>query len=160
MSLTSILTALSQALLIGGLVVGYNVFQNEKMQFENEKFLENKLDSLPSQTARILLPILESRINETMVKAGLVDYDLIFKSDSISSANIYNKIINSNKALLKSVDDHHFSLMDSLIKERVQLEKIKVVNSIFKVTYGKTTIYFEWKYNPKNDTWELIEIQK
>ena len=158
MNLASILTALGQAVFIGGLVIGYNTFQNEKMKFENEKFLESKLDSLPSQTARILLPVLQNEIKATMISAGLVDYALIFRSDSISSSNIYNKIINSNKALLKSIDDQHLLLIDSLIKERIQLEKTKVVNNIFKVTYGKTIIYFEWKYNPKTETWELKEI--
>ena len=160
MSFNAIIQTLIQIVFIGGGVVGYTAFQNEKQQFENEQYIRTITDSIPSKVAKIIAPILTAEIKSTMVDAGLVDYNLIFKNDSISSAKTYTKIINSNKALLKSVDDHHLMLMDSLIKERIQLEKIKVVNSIFKVTYGKTTIYFEWKYNPKNDTWELIEIQK
>ena len=157
-NLSPIIQLLMNIVFIGGGVIGYTAFQNEKMQFENEKFLNERLDSLPSQTARILMPQLKADIKETMISAGLVDYDLIFRSDSLFAANTYNKIINSNKRLLSEQSGIYLNLLDSLVKEKIELEEIKIKDKIITVKLGDKRLYLEWRYNPGSDSWDLVEI--
>ena len=157
-NLSPVVQLLMNIVFIGGGVIGYTAFQNEKMKFENEKFLTQRLDSLPVQTARILMPQLKHEIKDIMVDAGLVDYSLIFRSDSTFAANTYNKIINSNKGLLSEQSRVYIDLLDSLVAEKIELEQIKIKDKIITVKLGDKRMYLEWKYNPGTDSWGLVEI--
>ena len=139
---------ISAILLVGGGVIGYSSFESSKTRYEMERFIEQKMDSIPHQTANILMPELKEDIKQTMVDAGLVDYALIFKNDSLIAAKTYNKIQASSKDLAKAA-----------VNLKFETEKSKFYSKLFSITYGKTTLLFEWKYNPQLDRWELKEIE-
>lgn len=148
LNLSPILQYISAIVIVGGGVVSYTSFENSKTRYDMERFIEHKMDSIPSQTANIMMPQLTQHIENTMVKAGLVDYHLIFKNDSIGLATMYTKLQASSR-----------DLADAAVNMKFENEKSKFYSKLFSITYGKTTLLFEWKYNPQLDRWELNEIE-
>jgi len=148
LNLSPLLQYISVIVVVGGGVVSYNGFENSKTRYEMEQLIETKMDSIPSQTANILMPKMEANIKNSMIQAGLVDYNLIFKNDSLVAAKTYNKIQSSSK-----------KLAEAAVNIKFETEKSKFYSKIFSITSGKTTLLFEWKYNPQLDRWELKELE-
>ena len=148
LNLNPLMQYISAILLVGGGVIGYSSFESSKTRYEMERFIEQKMDSIPNQTAAILMPKLKEEIKATMIEAGLVDYELIFRNDSLVAAKNYNKLQRSAKALAKQA-----------VEIEIESEKAKIYNEIISITIGKSTLLLEWKYNPKIERWELKEIK-
>lgn len=148
LNLSPLLQYISVIVIIGGGVVSYNSFENSKTRYEMERLIETKMDSIPAQTSKLLQPILAEEVRNTMIEAGLVDYNLIFANDSIGLAKMYTRLQASSR-----------KLAEAAVNMKFENEKSKFYSKIFSITYGKTTLLFEWKYNPQLDRWELNEIE-
>lgn len=140
--------------LIGGAVMVYIFFQVDGIE-------ANLSETIPTEVANKLEPKLKKHIKSTMIKAGLVDYDLIFKNDSIVGADTYNKIVNSNKSLLKNANKQNQTILNALVNaavdSKVESEKAKIREERYSIKVGSQVLILRWEFNPQTNKWGLVE---
>lgn len=146
MSWATILQYLSVISIVGGGVFGYNEFHLTKMDYKHQQKLIYLSDSLATQKAKELIPYIDNHVEKTMVKAGLVDYDLIFKHDSIALAQMYHKLnASANQQAVAATT------------VRIENEKASFRDERIGIIINNRLVVFKWVFNPKSNRWDLQE---